>query len=116
MNFETIKAPLWGAVGGAIALAVVGFSWGGWVTSSKANAMSSDAADMAVLARLTPICVSQYSQDPDKVMKHAELLKARNGDRGDYVAKQGWSMIPGEKEIDSNVSRDCADVISALKG
>ena len=28
---------LWGAAAGAIALAVVGFSWGGWQTASSAN-------------------------------------------------------------------------------
>ena len=28
----TARSVLWGAVAGAIALAIVGFSWGGWVT------------------------------------------------------------------------------------
>jgi len=31
------KPALWGAACGAIALAIVGFSWGGWVTGKKAE-------------------------------------------------------------------------------
>ncbi len=115
MNFETIKAPLWGAVGGAIVMSIVGFTWGGWVTQSKAAHMSAEAADVAVLARLTPICVSQYNQDMDKVSKLARLKELNNWDRGDYVAEQGWSKIPGEKGTDSNVSRDCANALSEMK-
>ena len=115
MNFEAIKAPLWGAVGGAVVLAVVGFSWGGWVTSGKASQMSAEAANISVLARLTPICVDQYSQDTDKVVKHAALMEASSWERHVYVAKQGWSKIPGEKEIDSSVSRDCAIALSELE-
>jgi len=78
--------------------------------------MSAEASNIAVLARLTPICIDQYSQDPDKVMKHAALMKTNNWERGDYVAKQGWSMIPGEMEVNSKVSRDCATALSKLKG
>ncbi|NQW02354.1 MAG: hypothetical protein HQ483_21800 [Rhodospirillales bacterium] len=116
MNFKSIKAPLWGAVGGAIVMAIVGFSWGGWVTENKASIMSAQAADIAVLARLTPICVSQYRQDTDKVEKLAAFKELNNWDKGAYVSDQGWSLIPGEKETDSNVSRDCALALSELTG
>ena len=116
MDFEKIKAPLWGAVGGAVVLAVVGFTWGGWVTPGKAAIMSAEAADIAVLARLTPICVDNYGQDTDKVKKLATLKELNTWDRSSYVAKQGWSMIPGEKELDSDVSRDCGNTLAEMKG
>ena len=32
-----LKPACWGAVIGAIALAVIGFSWGGWVTGATAD-------------------------------------------------------------------------------
>ena len=35
-----LKPALWGAVGGAAALAFVGFMWGGWVTGGNAEAMA----------------------------------------------------------------------------
>jgi hypothetical protein len=38
------KPALWGAAGGAIALAIVGFSWGGWVTGKKAETSAAERA------------------------------------------------------------------------
>ena len=32
-----VKPALWGAAAGAIALAIVGFNWGGWVTGGTAE-------------------------------------------------------------------------------
>jgi len=48
MDWEKIKPILWGAVGGAIALAVIGFNWGGWVTSGTAEARAKETAATAV--------------------------------------------------------------------
>ena len=31
------KPALWGAAGGAVAAAIIGFTWGGWVTGGKAE-------------------------------------------------------------------------------
>ncbi len=114
MNFETIKAPLMGAVGGAVVMAVVGFSYGGWVTSGSAAQMSASAANTAVLARLTPMCVEQYNQDPNKVMKLEAFMEINSWARSDYVAEQGWSKLPGEMEADPNVSKNCAFELAEL--
>lgn len=43
---------LWGAAAGAAALAVVGFSWGGWVTGGNAEAMTLKRSQAAVVAVL----------------------------------------------------------------
>ena len=40
MDWEKIKFGLLSAVGGAIVLAVIGFNWGGWVTTGSAEAMA----------------------------------------------------------------------------
>ena len=50
------KPALWGAAGGAVALAIVGFTWGGWMTNGTANKLADERADSAVVAVLTPIC------------------------------------------------------------
>jgi GTP cyclohydrolase I-like protein len=39
-----VKPACWGAVGGAVALAIVGFMWGGWVTGGKAEARANERA------------------------------------------------------------------------
>ncbi len=61
MEFPSETKPaLWGAAGGAILLAIVGFTWGGWMTTSSANKLADQRADTAVVAILTPICVDKF--------------------------------------------------------
>src|SRR5512141_1763985 len=54
------KPALWGAVGGALVLAIVGFTWGGWMTGSKAEADASQRAKAAVVNALAPVCVERF--------------------------------------------------------
>ena len=108
MDWEKIKLGLWSAIGGAIVLAIVGFKWGGWVTSGTAREMAEERASEAVVNRLTPICVAQFNQDPEKDQKLKELKKKDFWDRGKYVEKQGWATMLGEKEPNSEVADECA--------
>jgi hypothetical protein len=39
------KPALWGVAGGAVALAIVGFTWGGWMTNGTANKLADERAD-----------------------------------------------------------------------
>src|SRR5918999_6372849 len=56
MNFRSQASPfLWGAASGAIALAIVGFNWGGWVTGGTAEKLAGARAESATLASLVPI-------------------------------------------------------------
>ena len=54
---EWLKPGAYGAACGAIALAVVGFSWGGWVTGGNARQMVADQSRTEVVAALTTICL-----------------------------------------------------------
>jgi len=106
MDWEKIKLGL-SAIGGAIVLAIVGFEWGGWVTSGTAREMAEEMASEAVVNRLTPICVAQFNQDPQKNQKLKELKKKDFWDRRQYVEKQGWATMPSEKKPDSKVADEC---------
>jgi hypothetical protein len=109
MNWkEKIKLGLWGAVGGAIVLLIIGFGFGGWVKGSTAQSMAEEMAQDAVLDRLAPICVVKFNQDPEKDQKLKELKKTSSWQRDDYVIKQGWATMPGEKEPDRKVANECA--------
>jgi hypothetical protein len=111
VNWEKIKTTLWGAVGGAIVLAIVGFAWGGWVTGGSAQQMAEELAQSAVVARLAPICVEQSNQDSEKDQKLKKLKEASSWERDDYVEKQGWATMPGEKEADREVAGKCAELL-----
>ncbi len=113
MDMDKIKQNLtpgiWGAVAGAVVLAIVGFNWGGWVTGSKAEEMT----QAAIVEQLVPICVGQFNSDSKKIMKLAEMKKADSWMQGDFVVKQGWATMPGSKEADSDVAQGCAEKIAA---
>ena len=111
MNREKIILGLWSAVGGAIVLAIVGFSWGGWVTGGTAQKMAEETAEDAVVNRLAPICVEQFNQDSEKHQKLKELKEKKSWERDDYVEKQGWATMPGEKKSDSKVADKCTDML-----
>ncbi len=114
MDSEKIEPGLWGAAGGAVVLAVIGFTLGGWVTGSTAQTMADDAAQEAVVARLAPICVEQYNQISEKDQKLQKLKDTGSWKRSDYVEKQGWATMPGEKDPDSKVAKKCADMLMEL--
>ena len=110
---EWLKPGLYGAACGAIALAIVGFSWGGWVTGGTARTMAADQSKADVVAALSLICVDQSKRDPQLAERVAALKTASSWNRGDLVMKNGWATMPGTTEGNSQVARDCAAKLSA---
>ena len=114
VNWEKIKLGLWSAIGGAIVLAIVGFNWGGWVMGGTAQKTAEEMAADAVADRLASICVAQFNQDSEKDQKLKKLEETNTWERDDYVEKQGWATMPGEKEADSKVAGKCAELLVQL--
>ena len=108
MKKEYIKPFTWGMAVGMVVLLIVIFSAGWVVTDISAKAEAREMADEAVVDRLAPICVAQFQQDPNKEERLKELKKLDSWKRGDYVKKQGWATILGEKEPDREVADECA--------
>ncbi|HEY7556454.1 MAG TPA: hypothetical protein VIH18_16750 [Candidatus Binatia bacterium] len=113
MDWEKIKLGSWSAIGGAIILAFVGFNWGGWVTGGTAAAMAKDIAADAVAERLGAICVAQFDRDSDKGQKLKEMKEKDSWDKGRYIEKQSWAIMPGEDKPDSRVADACAKQLAA---
>jgi hypothetical protein len=110
---EWLKPGLYGAACGAIALAIVGFSWGGWVTGGTARTMAADQSKADVVAALSLICVDQSKRDPQLAERVEAIKAASSWNRGDLVMKNGWATMPGTTEGNSQVARDCAAKLSA---
>jgi len=105
---EVIKPLVGGIAIGAIALLIIVF-WTGWVVkSSSAELQGKDMAKAAVIEALTPICVEQYLQDPNKVERLEELKTKRSYLRGDYVEEIGWATMPGAESHVRGVADACA--------
>ena len=117
MRFPTSTKPLvWGFIGGAAACMIIGFSWGGWVTSSTAREHTTAVAHDAVVAVLAPICAERFRTQADGPAKIAELAKASSWERGTVVEKSGFALMPGSKTADMNVTdvaRACADILAS---
>lgn len=106
---------LWGAAAGAVALAIVGFNWGGWVTGSTAEKLAGARADEAIVAALTPICVAQFKTGANVQARLAALKEVKSWEQGDYVGKSGWATMPGSTaEPNRQVASSCAEALGKL--
>ena len=107
---------LWGAAAGAIALAIVGFNWGGWMLGSSAEAAAAQRADTAVVAALAPICVAQFRSGAKAKASLAEMQEIDEWQRTEYVTRGGWATMPGsasDVEPNRDVASACAQALSA---
>ena len=108
------KPAFWGAVAGAVALAVIGFSWGGWVTGAKAEATATQRANTAVVAALAPLCADRFTRATDATTSLAALKGVDQWARGEVVEKGGWATMPGTNAPDqvTAVARACATLLA----
>lgn len=106
-----LKPAAWGAIGGAVVVAIVGFTWGGWVTGGTAESVASNRAEMAVVAALAPICAAQFQQETNAAMNLTELKETKSWEQGSFVEKGGWATMPGGDAADSNVAKACAKIL-----
>ena len=97
---------LWGAVAGAVALAVVGFTWGGWSTSGGAARQ----VEAAVRTALVPACAKEVMADPTAA---AELKVKRVTDYDDVV-RDYRKRIGGLTDLGYQFNRDCGKAIEAV--
>jgi hypothetical protein len=104
------KPALGGIAGGALALAIVGFTWGGWVTGGKAKTAALQGADAAVIVALAPVCVDKFQHAGDVSANLAALKKVDSWSQGAFVEKGGWATLPGSNSPEqvSAVAKACA--------
>jgi len=101
-----------GGVVGAVAVAVIGFSWGGWVTGASASKQAAVAAHDATVTALASICADRFRAQGDATVKIGELSKVSTWDRGGFIERSGFALMPGSKTADSDVARACADSLT----
>ncbi len=108
MNFhEWTKPALLGAGAGVVAIAVVGFSWGGWMTGGSAAAMSSKESMATTATALTPYCIQKSQGDPNSTVVLAELEKASGFQRRGIVEKAGRAAPLGAEKPDRALAEAC---------
>lgn len=108
---EWTKPALMGAGAGAIALAIVGFSWGGWMTATAAEKMSDKGSTAAVATALTPYCLQNAKNDPMASGVMAELKAANSYKRRGIVEESGWATPLGADAPDRALAENCLDAL-----
>jgi hypothetical protein len=110
----SVKPALWGAVAGAVAISVIGFSSMGWTLGSTAERMAADRAESAVVSVLAPICVEKFQQQANSAAKLIEFKKAASWDQRALIEKGGWAAMPGTEKMNSAVASACVDKLGRL--
>jgi hypothetical protein len=111
-TLEYAKPVAWGAVAGAVATMIVGFSGMGWTTAGTAERLAKDSSEAAVVAALVPFCVAKAKLDDVKLAKFA--AEGSSYTRSEMVKAAGWSDLRGETTPDYALTRACSEKLGAL--
>jgi hypothetical protein len=104
---------LWGVACGALALALIGFTWGGWVTGGKAEAMANSRSQTALVTALTPICIEKFQASANAAANLIELKHTEySWTRRDYIVKGGWATFGQVRPFE--LADACADALKKL--
>ncbi len=105
MNIPTETKPaLWGFAAGAAAVAIAGFSWGGWMTGGSAETASLARASAAVVSALAPVCADNFRRAGDATSNLTALKKVETWSQSDFIEKGGWATTAGAKGAPDQVS------------
>jgi hypothetical protein len=109
-KYPSLKPGIWGAVTGAAAISVIGFSSFGWTLGSSAERMAREQAHTAVVAVLAPICVEKFQHQADAATKLNEFKRVPSWwDRRSIIEKGGWATMPGTDAPSSAVVTACSE-------
>jgi hypothetical protein len=99
MRILSDAAPvLWGAVGGAALCALIGFTWGGWMTDGSAQMQAAIYAHDTVVTALAPICGERFRTQGDAFTQIATLVRLSAWARGSVVERNGFASMSGSKD------------------
>jgi len=108
---EWLKPGIYGVIIGGIAVSVLGFSWGGWVTGDGASKMATTMAQEEVVAALVPLCLEKSLADPDRVAILETIKSVSSFNRHKEIMAAGWATAPGGDTPDRELARACIPVL-----
>jgi len=114
-GYKATKANLlWSCAACVVATIVVGFAWGGWVTSGTARAMAAAAASSGRDEIVAAICVDRFQTGRDAYSQLAALKELQSWSRGSFIEKGGWATMPDKAKPTITAAQLCADQLVAL--
>lgn len=104
---EWTKPGIYGALGGAIAVSILGFSWAGWMTNGDAQTMAQKMAKDEVTLAMVPVCLGLSEADPERTEKLVSLQGLSGFGRRNAMMETGWATRPGSDKPDRDLSDAC---------
>lgn len=104
---EWLKPGIYGALIGAVAVGVVGFTWGGWVTGSTAKNRAMAMSRDDVVTSMVPVCLDMARSDPAREDKLATIRAASNYQKRAALMTAGWATMPGTDVPSRDIAQAC---------
>jgi hypothetical protein len=99
----------WGALVGAVAITVVGFSWGGWHTGGGVRKLLAEKETTTMVDVLVPGCKQRFMANAEAVEQMAKSTSTWS--QGDIVTK--FVKDDDSKPYNSDVATACAAAAKA---
>jgi hypothetical protein len=108
-DYRASKSVLfWSCAGCAVATAIVGFAWGGWVTGGTAGQMVTNATTEARAELAAGICVERFAKGPDATAQLASLKATDSWNQDKFIEDGGWVTLPGTENPIAGAAALCA--------
>ncbi|SDZ57228.1 hypothetical protein SAMN05444004_12321 [Jannaschia faecimaris] len=104
---EWTKPGIDGALGGAIAGSILGFNWGGRITSGNAQTMARNFATDEVTLAMVPVCLNISAVDPERTAKLAILQGVSGFGRRNAMMDTVWATHLGSDKPNRNLADAC---------
>jgi hypothetical protein len=115
-EYHPSKAALfWSCVGCVAAALIIGFTWGGWVTSGTATERAEEAVRKARAELAAAVCVERFLDASDARAQLASLKKTSSWERDQVIEKGGWATPPGLDEPVPSAADLCAERLAAME-
>ena len=106
---ERAKPSVYGALVGAAAVSILGFTWGGWTTAGSAGELAQNLAAEEVTLAMVLVCLKMSEAASNRIAKLATLQDGSSFQRRNAMMETGWATLPGTDAP----SRDLADACLA---
>ena len=111
-EYRASKATLfWSCVGVSILTMVIGFTWGGWITSGTAQEMTQEARRNLAAT----FCVNRFMADSDAAAQHVSFMEISDWQRDEFIQKGGWAKMPALERPRAGVADLCADKLAKVE-
>jgi hypothetical protein len=98
-----------------VVVIVLGFTWGGWVTSGTAADRAATASQQATAKLAADICAHRFLAAPDAAAQLAALQKQSTYERSDFIEKGGWVTFADAKSPVADAGSLCANELADAK-